>query len=479
MSAVHSSLNFLDLKQRSMKAMKTRVKLDPVNNQAEFDANSNIQFRLPASVMNTYADFASDWTFNFTLRLGTLISPTGATGADTTLILDKAGANSLFRRLVIRQAGVQLAEVNDFSVLSCILKDLNVNQHYAGNAGNLLEGMTPNGAGISLTTQIGSSVLSFGEYSFSVPLSLTNFSSSNRMIPLFGLAPIEIELDLQPACYCGSWNYKETNGATITYPPVPITDDKLKFSDFQMVGYYCELSPQSQQMVNESNGGIYRIISQSWRTSQVSVPAGSSVVTEIIPISVSSLSRILVAHRKKSLIGVSSTTDNNLGTPFSSGSRYYPLLTQYQVFIGGKPYPERPVKGEGNLAEMMAENMIADHRLTGFNKGCSFNALSTTDTILKTSKEGRIFHIDHPSSEGIVDGTGTKCGSFVAMVELESLNIGMSDSMFGGISTIGTTVSWKGLYKDIQEETVITFCSQFETVLTLDIRGSGVFAYSQ
>ena len=60
---------------------------------------------------------------------------------------------------------------------------------------------------------------------------------------------------------------------------------------------------------------------------------------------------MLISHRKIS--DATSTTGTATFTAASLGNRYCPLLEQYQVFVNGQPFPERPVKMTGTLAEAM------------------------------------------------------------------------------------------------------------------------------
>ena len=72
------SLDFTQIRERSLKAARARVKLDPTNNQTAFSSNSLIQFRLPAHVQNTYMDWSNEWSLQFKLELVNLIMLAGA-----------------------------------------------------------------------------------------------------------------------------------------------------------------------------------------------------------------------------------------------------------------------------------------------------------------------------------------------------------------------------------------------------------------
>ena len=69
---------------------------------------------------------------------------------------------------------------------------------------------------------------------------------------------------------------------------------------------------------------------------------------------------MLISHRN--IIDATSTTNNADFTPCSLGNRYYPILEQYQVFVNGQPFPERPVKMTGPVAGAMSELLMTEHR---------------------------------------------------------------------------------------------------------------------
>ena len=133
------ALDFTQIRERPLKAQRTRVKLDPTNNQSAFESNSLIQFRLPENVQNTYMDWSNEWSLQFKLELINIMTiPNIVT--ETALNLDKAGVSSIIKKVTFRQAGQVLSEMNDYGILACIMKDLQVSQTHAGNTGALLEG---------------------------------------------------------------------------------------------------------------------------------------------------------------------------------------------------------------------------------------------------------------------------------------------------------------------------------------------------
>ena len=465
-----NALDFTQIRERSLKAQRTRVKLDPTNNQSAFNSNSLIQFRLPANVQNTYMDWSNEWALQFKFELKNIYTFASVV-TETSLNLDKAGISSIIKKVSFRQAGQVLSEINDYGVLACIMKDLQVSQTHAGNTGALLEGTTLTALGQQLnSTKSAQNVYTNYEGTFSIPLSYNCFANSNKMIPLFGLAPIEIDIELYPAYKVGGWNGKRDNAT----PSLVIPDSAFELRDVMLTGYYVELSPSAQALIAQSVNNQYQISSNNWRVSNVTIEAGATSVNEIIPINVSSLERVLISHRK--IVNETSTTDNTDFTPCSLGNRYYPLLEQYQVFINGQPFPERPVKMTGKLAEAMTELLMTEHRLSDTNYSSnSFRASDVATNSLLTIDN--IYNIPHDEATGISGGIG----SFLIGCNFSTLNVGISDAVFGGISTIGSIVNYRGSYTagGIGSQTQLTFCSEYEVVLHLDMNSTGVFVINQ
>lgn len=467
-----SALDFTQMKERALKAQRTRVKLDPTNNATEFTSNSLIQFRIPANVQNTYMDWSNDWSLQFKLEINDIVNGANDVETKSSLRLDKAGASSLIKKLTFRQAGQVLSEVNDYGVLACLMKDLQMSAVYSGNTGRLLEGTTNGAYGEELETiQTDQNITTKASALFSIPLSFNCFANSNKMIPLFGLAPIEIDIELYPANEVGGWNAK--SGAT--FVAKSIGDDAFNVKEVQLTGYYVELSPNAQALISQSVNNQYQICSNNYRVSNINIQDGASAVNEVIPINVSSLERIFIIHRK-SAKAITTTADAN-DTPFTLGNRYYPLLEEYQTFINSQPFPERPVKMEGRLAEAMTEVLMCEH--TFGDKNYSSNSILADDT---TSDQVKIdesnYNLTYTNANGYHSGG---IGSFVVASNFSTLNHGISDKVYGGVSSVGSIVSWRGKYGagGIGASSILTAISEYEVVLNLNMNTIGTFVLTQ
>jgi hypothetical protein len=212
-----------------------------------------------------------------------------------------------------------------------------------------------------------------------------------------------------------------------------------------------------------------------------------SAVTANLGISVSSLERVIVCHRP-------STTLNVKGA-FSLGNRAKNGLQQYSIFVNGEQYPARPVVVENKGAEALAEFLLSDHSLVNFDKQSSFNigvvsnanvasnALDGNSALLASVGPAQPYIIDAPGGTligalGADDVGNSNIGSFITAVEMETgLSDGRSQRLYSGISTISSTLNYRGVYSGAAAAQ-IDFFAQFTILLSLNSRGTNVWSVS-
>ena len=228
------------------------------------------------------------------------------------------------------------------------------------------------------------------------------------------------------------------------------------------------------------SGGVYNVLAASYQNVGTTMGADSAV-TANLGISVSSLERIIVCHRPTGSL-------NAIGA-FSLGNRAKNGLQQYSIFINGEQYPARPVIVEDKAAEALAEYLLSDHSLVNFDKQSSFN-IAVVGTTAATKSNGLDGHsvagiaepfiIDAPAGTeaGETVGTAANIGSFITAVELETgLSDGRSQRLYSGVSTISSTVNYRGVYSGAAAAQ-IDFFAQFTVLLSLNTRGTNVWAVS-
>jgi len=165
-------------------------------------------------------------------------------------------------------------------------------------------------------------------------------------------------------------------------------------------------------------------------------------------------------------------------------------LSEYSIFVNGEQYPARPVKVEGKCAEALAEFLLSDHSLVNFDKQSSFNiAVTGTATNLKSngldgqSANGIIQPYQLDIADGTEDGStaasASNIGSFITAIEMETgLSDGRSQRLYSGISTISSTVNYRGVYASTSVAAQVDFYAQFTVLLSLNSRGTNVWSVS-
>jgi hypothetical protein len=445
--AMSESLNYPQTKRRAVASRSYRVKVSPSNGQ-NFTAGQTVNIDLPSNLAGTYINWNQCY-----LKMKVEAETNGYT-------LDRSGAAGFIQRVQCMTAGAQIFDLPNWNVLMTILMDGDSSPAYKAGVGNVLMG-TLGGQ------QAGETVAAATERTYTIPFTLhpLALSTPHRLQPLFSSSPVQFKITLDSIV-------NAVQGATA---PVSLT-----FSEVELVCVFTELSPGAQAQVDQMSGGVYNILCSSYQNVGSTMSAGDTAVTANLGISVSSLERIIVCHRP--------TTSLNNILAFSLGNRCKNGLAQYSIFINGEQYPARPVVVENKAAEALAEYLLSDHSLVNFDKQSSFN-LAVTGTTAPTKSNG----LDGQSVNGVAqpfvtDGLGTlsgsvagsasNIGSFITAVELETgLSDGRSQRLYSGVSTISSTVNYRGVYSSALAAQ-IDFFAQFTVLISLNTRGTNVWAVS-
>ena len=445
--AMSESLNYPQQKRRAVASRSYRVKVSPSNGQ-NFTAGQTVNIDLPSNLAGTYINWNQCY-----LKMKVEAETNGYT-------LDRSGAAGFIQRVQCMTAGAQIFDLPNWNVLMTILMDGDSSPAYKAGVGNVLLG-TLGGQ------QAGEDVAAATERTYCVPFVLHPFgmSTPHRLQPLFSSSPVQFKITLDSI----------VNAVKNATAPASLT-----FSEVELVCVFTELSPGAQAQVDQMSGGVYNILCSSYQNVGSTMSAGDTAVTANLGISVSSLERIIVCHRP--------TTSLNNILAFSLGNRCKNGLAQYSIFINGEQYPARPVVVENKAAEALAEYLLSDHSLVNFDKQSSFN-IAVTGTTAPTKSNG----LDGQSVNGIIepfttDGLGTlsgsvagsasNIGSFITAVELETgLSDGRSQRLYSGVSTISSTVNYRGVYSGALAAQ-IDFFAQFTVLISLNTRGTNVWAVS-
>jgi len=459
--AFSESLAYPQVKKRAVASRSFRTKITP-SNGSSFTGGNTIHLDLPGNLAGQYYN-PNQMYLKFKVTSNVAASQ-----------LDRAGAVGCIKRIQIQTAGAQLYDCNNWNVLATALMDTDCSADWKASSGSVLMGTKGD--------QLQGEQLAIGvARTFCVPMMLNPLSMTtpHRLIPAFSLSALQFRITLENDAIVGF-----TAGAPV-----------FTYSDVEMVCLMTELSPGAQAQIDSMTGGQYNILANSYINSQATLDANVTSLTANLGISVSSLERILVVHRP-------SATATAAGA-FSLGNRTTSALTEFQFLINSENYPQRPILVDGKGAESYAELLIADHALVDFRKGnCilnSFSAATATQAPAATAPlgtgalSGNAPGVVKNDCFRLLDGAGTSAGAvtentaavssnigtFLAACEFESgLSDGKSSHIYSGISTIASVVQYKGTYANVHAAANVDFWAQHTIMISLDMRGSGVYAVS-
>ncbi len=445
--AMSESLNYPMQKRRAVASRSYRVKISPSNGQ-NFTSGQTVNIDMPSN-LQAYVNWNQCY-----LKFKAVSDADGR--------LDRCGAAGLINRVQCMTAGAQIFDLPNWNVLMTILMDGDSSPAYKAGVGKTLMGTN---GGFQ-----GGEVLGTAARTYTVPFVLHPFgmSTPHRLQPLFSSAPVQFKITLES----GASSLQASAARTITY------------SEVELVCVFTELSPGAQAQVDQMSGGVYNILASSYQNVGTTMSAGNTAVTANLGLSVSSLERIIVCHRPSASV-------NNAET-FSLGNRTKNFLQQYSIFINGEQYPARPVVVENKGAEALAEYLLSDHSLVNFDKQSSFNiAVAQNASFASNGLDGasvvvapaepylRELATDISGDQIGAVGTASNIGSFITAVELETgLSDGRSQRLYSGVSTISSTVNYRGVYTTDSLAAQIDFFAQFTILLSLNSRGTNVWSVS-
>ena len=444
--ALAESLMYPDTKRRAVASRSYRTKISPNNGQT-FTSGQVVNIDMPSNLAGTYVNWNQCY-------LKFKVTSTEACR------LDRCGAAGLISRVSCFTSGAQIFDLPNWNVLMTILMDTDSSPAYKAGIGNVLMG-THGGY------QAGEELAAAATRTFCVPFALHAFalSTPHRLMPCFSQAPVQFKISLESAAL-----------ATVsTVLPV------LNYTEVELVCIMTELSPGAQAQVDQMTGGMYNILASSYQNVGTTMSAGNTAVTANLGLSVSSLERVIVCHRPTSSLVL---------TAYSLGNRTKNFLSEYSILINGEQYPARPVLVSDKGAEALAEYLLSDHSLVNFDKQSSFNIglFGASPATKSNGLDGQsvngilepyIFDAPGGTEVGSTAADPSNIGSFITAVELETgLSDGKSQRIYSGISTISSTVNYRGIYATGTQNAQIDFFAMFTVLLSLNMRGTAVWAIS-
>ena len=427
----HNSLDYADVRNPSLSSKQYRVKIMPENGSS-FKGGQVVYLSLPSGLPATYVDFRSNVYLKFTINV-----------AEGSLQLDKAGALSWIRRMAIESTGTLLNDIQGYNVLLSAVNDLQVNPLTKMNQLSITSG---NGQ------VLGSVLPGVDTYTFCCPLPLNVFSLAQRAIPLFSNDKITLRLTLDDAVKWGKWG-ADTNPALASIENIELTCD------------FVELDTQAQNMINQSVGGVYNIMTTGIQNFQTNIGVNTSPtnINRQIGISVASLDRMFFIFRD---------ADNTEYNKFNLGARVNPKLTSAQLFINNLAIPQRPLRGSlNNNAEFYTETLIAENALHSVDFANSINCIGTT--ILTNGGTGSSSPYNFETNKDV--NSASTCGSFIVGLNLSTLTHGEPE-LFGGMNTISSNVQVRLEVQNAHAVLMDVF-SYYTQLITLNSGAGGMNVY--
>jgi hypothetical protein len=393
----------------------------PSSNGTTFNCGNTINIDFAGNNPSTYFDFQSSYLqFTITNNDGAAIKLEGG-----------VGGYGLIRKIEALVSGQTLFSIDNYNVLLGYFMDSEVSDIFRDTTGQIQFGTNS----LKFT---GTTIAAGASKKVCLPLCLTPLFQSSKLIPQFSRDQIRLKITLD-------------NAATATIGAA--TDAEIQISEVQMVMYNVELSDEAQSMVMASNNGMFEIVVDDFRHSQLTLDTGVSSLNGVVGFSFSSLNRVIILHRPQG-------TSNNANT-VSIGNRGTADLTEISITINGQQFPQRLIK-EGGAAphgsEVLSESLIAD-RSNGI-----FAHLSSLDLAN--------FTISNPA--GAADAT---CGTYGVVIDTESLRTNDSDKLYSGLNTRGQVIAIQATYDTTPGAFVVDCYAQYTLSLLLDLspNGTGTF----
>lgn len=420
-----SMLNYADKRRKGVSSRAYRVKT-PASNGSTFTASQTIRIDLPtANQANTYMDFSNSY---LSLQL------TNSAGAAVDL---HGGITDMILKIEAVVGSQTLFSIDQYGVLASMLLDMDTSENFKDNAGRVLLGTNASKSG-------GFVLADGGIKQFCMPVFANCLFNTNKYIPCFAAENISLRIHLNSAVL-GS-----TGGAT---------DAQLTFSQVEFVSYMVELSPDAQNLVNESVGGVYEILADDYRHASGSLAADqtSSVITT--GFSFSSLNRVLVAFRPNAALVAGRASICNRGNPF---------LSRAAISVNGQKLPAREITeltlatdSKGG-AETLAELLVADRALSNFSHDSSVNG-NTADAFTLTTT----------GASGVITND-TTIGSYMLGIDTEALR-GDVDKVYSGINTISAVVQGEFEFNAGVTASQVNMFANYTTRIVLDTNGLRTF----
>lgn len=415
-------LNYMDKKARSVSSRHSRNIIAP-SGASNAAPGGVTRIDLAGNQQNTFMDFSNSY-----LRMT-------VSNASTTKDITLESLWGLIDTLEILADGQTVSSIRQYGAA--------VHQYLRTEAGHdWTDQLGKATAGIDQTIAHGTS------RTVCAPLPLNCLFSSNKYIPMMGKSTLSIRITWAASskAYIAQTVTNDTTVPVVTYFPI----------DF--IASYIRLSSEAAQMVASATGNRFELICEDVRCAEgVHDTKNAANLQVSCGFSMSSLNRISFAFYP-TLQSAEAASLRNQGCG---------ALKNFALAVNGEEYPRKRIEiSATNISEALSEVCIAHQSLANFNHGSTINPL--------------LYYKLAPS--GVISDTVDNDGNFVGMIDTEAMAPHGGDSLYSGLSTLGSVVQ---LVADCSpdgstggtSDSVLVF-AQYTVALTLDLNGTQTWVVS-
>lgn len=419
-------LNFTSKREKAVSASAERIEVPPQNGSS-FSLGQTIDLRLPSGMARGhYLDFQNSY-----VKLA--ISVTRAVdNVNNDVKLPRNGIYNLIQKVEILSSSATLSVIEDYHKLCNIFLDSECSPTFKEHLGQVQYGMDDDDTDGQKLTGTGTDTK---KTTFAFPLILTNLASASKYLPLFSNDNIIIRLTLA----------SRTDGL-ISGTAVTDANANIVVNPVSMICNVVRLDPMAQTLVDQTNNGIYTIITDDYRNAKSVVQTGDRTINANLGFSNQSLSRVLFAFYN------SATASSD-----SQGDRPHRSVTEYTFQLNGKNYPAQKIKCNHSSTDVNVSEAVAEIRAST-RQAMDFGQPNDIDFSQ--------FNDDDAGARAFYE------------IDLEGLRSG-EDTVYSGLYTVGGTTSLEvSMNADGTAQATVNIWGQYQGALTLDTNGANVFTYS-
>jgi hypothetical protein len=423
-------LNFASKREQAISASSARLDV-PSSNGTSFFMGQTIDLRLPSGMTRgSYLDFENSYAKM------TIFATRPGDGATNNLSLARNGIYNIISKVEILSSSSTISVIENYNALVNLFLDSEASTEYKKTLGNAQFGCSggTDVTGDALVVATGSTDAKTTTYC--IPLILTPLWSSSKYLPLFHQDNITIRLTLD------SFDNAFISGTAATE-----INTNLVIQTVSMVCNVVTLDPSAQNMIDQSNGGVYTMILDDWRSSRGgTIQTGQRLINQNLGFSHQSLSRVIFAF----YLANGKAVDGH-------GARPNRHVSEYAFQMNGRSYPAQKIKASSSTTKVNISEPVAEIRASTRQSG-DFGQPN-----------------DITGAQFAADAAG---GRAFYEIDLESLR-SESDSIYSGLYTVGATTSLEvSMDADGAAENQLSVWGQYQGALKLDTNTTNTFTYS-